>query len=162
MAPNNKKDADDIIQTNSNFMQLSESIREVAVMISKTDIRLENIKTQQHESMKKIEKIEEFINNFSNLENKIKIIEQKDLIIINKEIDDLKNDFKKVKEYIDELFRRIENHRTKIWEVKGDTKEIKVFKDDVTQKAKTIFDIIFKIAVSLFIAFACYKMGWTK
>ena len=98
MATNNKKDADDIIQANSNFMQLSESIREVAVMISKTDIRLENIKTQQYESMKKIEKIEEFINNFSNLENKIKIIEQKDLIIINKEIDDLKNDFKKVKE----------------------------------------------------------------
>lgn len=157
-----KKETDDINLVNTNFIQLSDSIREVAVMISKTDIRLESIKTQQTESMKKIEKIEEFINNFSNLENKIKIIEQKDLVFINREIEDLKQEFKKVKEYIDELFKRIENHRTKIWEVRGDTKEMKVFKDDVTQKFKTVFDIIFKISVSLFIIYFAFKMGWKQ
>jgi len=158
----NKKETDEFGQFNTNFIQLSDSIREVAVMISKTDIRLENIKVQQHESMKKIEKIEEFINNFSSLENKIKIIEQKDLVMINKEVEELKNDFKKIKEYIDELFKRVENHRSKIWEVKGDTKEIKVFKDGIVEKSKSFLDILFKASVSIFIAYFIYKMGWKQ
>ena len=158
----NKKETDEFGQFNTNFIQLSDSIREVAVMISKTDIRLENIKVQQHESMKKIEKIEEFINNFSSLENKIKIIEQKDLVMINKEVEELKNDFKKIKEYIDELFKRVENHRSKIWEEKGDNKEIKVFKDGIVEKSKSFLDILFKASVSIFIAYFIYKMGWKQ
>ena len=156
---NNNNDA---FQANYNFLQLSDSIKEIAVMISKTDIHLENIKTQQSESMKKIERIEEFINNFSNLENKIKIIEQKDLVIINKEIEYLKTEFKKVKDYIDELFKKVDNHKTKIWEVKGDTKEIKVFNEDFKSRLKFMADLFFKIAIGLFLSFAAYKMGWEK
>jgi predicted RNase H-like nuclease (RuvC/YqgF family) len=156
---NNNNDA---FQANYNFLQLSDSIKEIAVMISKTDIHLENIKTQQSESMKKIERIEEFINNFSNLENKIKIIEQKDLVIINKEIEYLKTEFKKVKDYIDELFKKIDSHKTKIWEVKGDTREIKVFNEDFKSRLKFMADLFFKIAIGLFLSFAAYKMGWEK
>lgn len=156
---NNNNDA---FQANYNFLQLSDSIKEIAVMISKTDIHLENIKTQQSESMKKIERIEEFINNFSNLENKIKIIEQKDLVIINKEIEYLKTEFKKVKDYIDELFKKIDNHKTKIWEVKGDTKEMKVFNEDFKGRLKFMADLFFKIAIGLFLSFVAYKMGWEK
>jgi len=156
---NNNNDA---FQANYNFLQLSDSIKEIAVMISKTDIHLENIKAQQFESIKKIERIEEFMNNFSNLENKIKIIEQKDLVIINKEIDYLKSEFDKAKDCIDELFKKIDSHKTKIWEVKGDTREIKVFNEDFKSRLKFMADLFFKIAIGLFLSFAAYKMGWEK
>jgi len=162
MAPSKKENNDDIFVPNSNIFALSEAIKEVAVMISKTDIRLENIKSQQDESIKKIGKIEDFINNFNNLENKIKIIEQKDIVIINKEIEDLKNDLHAVKSYVDDIYHKIENHKTKIWEVRGDTKEMKIFNDNLKSNIKFYVELFMKSAIGIFVSYALYKMGWNK
>lgn len=158
MAPKNTQSDDG----NGLYLQLIDSLKDVAVMISKTDMRLENIKSQQDESIKKIDKIEHFINNFYDIENKIKIIEQKDLVIINREIEDLKNDLHELKGYIDEICKKVENQKSKIWEVKGDTKEMKVFNDNLKTNIKFWSEIFLKTSVGILATYALYKLGINK
>jgi chromosome segregation ATPase len=156
----NKKDQND--DSSANYIQLVESLRDIAILISKTDIRLENIKTQQDESFKKIDKIENLINKFYSIENQIKIIEEKDLVIINREIDFLKKDFDSLKSYIDDINKKMEFHRSKIWDIKSDTREMKVFNGDLKEKIKYTVDICVKIAITLFVGIMLAKMGLNK
>lgn len=156
----NKKDQND--DNGFNYMQLVESLNDIAILISKTDVRLENIKSQQDESMKKIDKIENIINKFYKIENQIKIIEEKDLVIINREIDSLKREFDSLKIWIDDLHKKLELHRNKIWDIKSDTKEMKLFKTDFKEKIKYYVDIIVKIAVAILVAVVTAKMGLGK
>ena len=153
----NKKD-----QNDDNYMQLVDSLNDIAILISKTDVRLENIKSQQDESMKKIDKIESIINKFYKIENQIKIIEEKDLALINREIDCLKKEFDSLRNWIDDLHKKLELHKNKIWDIKSDTKEMKIFRNDLKEKVKYYVDIIVKIAVAILIAVVTAKMGLGK
>lgn len=146
-AKNNEENKSD-----GNNFQISGYVHEIHDLVTRIDERVKTIFKLQNESDKKLEKLRD--NNII-INSKINSIENFNLPNLDKKFDCLKKE-------LESLENDLNNLLSKTQKFESETKDLRNFKRSTEERAKFIFDIIFKLLMTLAGAYIIYHLGWNK
>ena len=136
----------------SNVFQISAYICEIHDLVTRVDERVKTIFKLQNETDKKLEKLRD--NHVVSM-GKINSIQNYDLPNVDKKIDNVRKDLNSFEKEFNSLLEKLQNYEF-------EAKDLKNFKKSAEEKVKFFFDLVFKLIMSLAIAYIIYHLGWNK